>query len=200
MSEDLYTPEARRGGITGSLRFESANALAMLVALAAGMPLPSLPPQAGAPGQAGAASATREGATMSAIGIPCWSWGGNAPGGWAREYLEWLAHYQRTGVAQDAPSWHVWIEEWPAWTPAERVAHVRLALASLLSGTRHEAWRAHKLRMSAPPPGTQDWWPGSRREWSRLALTARLAARMTLAEVITGQNGSEEVCREQAEL
>lgn len=47
MSE-VYTPEARRGGITGSLRFESANALAMLVALASGMPLPVFPPQAGA--------------------------------------------------------------------------------------------------------------------------------------------------------
>lgn len=45
---DLYTPEARRGGLKGSLRFESANALAMLVALASGMPIPSLPPQASA--------------------------------------------------------------------------------------------------------------------------------------------------------
>lgn len=46
MSE-VYTPEARRGGIKGSLRFESANALAMLVALASGVPIPSLPPPAG---------------------------------------------------------------------------------------------------------------------------------------------------------
>lgn len=46
MSEDLYTPAARSGGIKGSLRL-SPGALAMLVALASGMPLPSLPPQAG---------------------------------------------------------------------------------------------------------------------------------------------------------
>lgn len=45
---DIYTPEARRGNITGSLRFESANALAMFIALASGVPIPSLPPQAGA--------------------------------------------------------------------------------------------------------------------------------------------------------
>lgn len=45
MSEDLYTPAARRGGIKGSLRFESANALAILSALVLGVPLPPIQPQ-----------------------------------------------------------------------------------------------------------------------------------------------------------
>jgi hypothetical protein len=121
-----------------------------------------------------------------ALGIPRWSWGDGAPGGWAREYLEWLARYRHTGVALDAPGWSCWLDEWPSWTVAERVAHVRLALASLLVGTKQEAHRTHVLRMSAPPPST-------RREWSRLALTKRLAARMTLIAVAAGQ--AEEVCR-----
>lgn len=113
------------------------------------------------------------------LGIPRWSWGGGAPGGWQREYLEWLAHYRRTGVALDVPNWHVWIDEWPSWTQRQRVAHVRGALAPLPGWSRHEAHRTHVLRMDAPPPST-------RREWSRLALTARLAARMTLTDVMRG--------------
>lgn len=116
---------------------------------------------------------------LGVIGIPRWSWGGDAPGGWQREYLEWLARYRRAGVAEQAPRWSCWLEEWAAWTSAERVAHVRLALASLLAGTQQEAHRTHALRMTAPPPST-------RREWSRLALTARLAAGITLAEVAKG--------------
>lgn len=122
---------------------------------------------------------------MSALGIPRWSWGGSAPGGWQREYLEWLVHYRRTGYTQDAPRWSVWIAEWPSWTQRQRIAHVRMTLASLPGWARHEAHRTHKLRMDAPTRS-------GRREWSRLALTARLAARMTLAEVMAGQNGSED--------
>lgn len=111
------------------------------------------------------------------LGIPCWSWGGSAPGGWAREYLEWLARYRHTGLALEAPGWSCWIDEWPSWTQGERVTHVRVALASLAVGVRHEAHRTHNLRMRNPLPG-------SPREWSRLALTARLAANMTLSEVM----------------
>lgn len=128
---------------------------------------------------------------MSTIGIPCWSWGGSAPGGWQREYLEWLARYHREGAAEQAPGWSCWIVEWAAWTQGERLAHVRRVLVDVMAGTRAEALRTHKLRVGQ---GTRE----DKREWSRLALTARLAAGMTLGEV-AGQNGSEqEVSRERA--
>lgn len=46
MSEDLYTPAARGGRIGGTLRFLNPNALAIFIALAAGLPIPCFPPQA----------------------------------------------------------------------------------------------------------------------------------------------------------
>lgn len=46
MSEDLYTPAARSGRIGGTLRLLNPNALAIFIALAAGLPIPCFPPQA----------------------------------------------------------------------------------------------------------------------------------------------------------
>lgn len=122
---------------------------------------------------------------MSTIGIPCWSWGGSAPGGWRRDYLEWLARYRHTGSAEDAPSWSCWLEEWPSWSQAERVAEVRMALRATSNLGADMACHAHRLRSAQPA--------SERREWSRLVVTRRLAAGMTLPAVMAGQNGSEEV-------
>lgn len=121
---------------------------------------------------------------MSTLGIPCWSWGGSAPGGWRREYLEWLARYRHTGVALDAPGWSCWLEEWPGWSLRQRLAEVRSALRSTEPLGAEMAFHAHRLRSQRPID--------ERREWSRLAVTKRLAVGLTLPAVMAGQ--AEEAC------
>jgi hypothetical protein len=115
---------------------------------------------------------------MSEFRLPCWSWGGGAPGGWRREYLEWLGRYRHTGSAEDAPSWSCWLEDWPDWSLDQRLVEVRSALRSSGPLAAEMARHAHRLRSRQPST--------DKREWSRLAVTKRLAAGLTLPEVRRG--------------
>jgi hypothetical protein len=112
---------------------------------------------------------------VSELRMPCWAWGDGPPGGWQREYLEWLGRYRRAGVYDEAPGWSCWLLGWPTWSSDERLSFVRRSLADMRSSV-FEARRVHGLRCAQRSEV-------DRREWSRLALTRRLAVRLTLREV-----------------